>query len=115
MMSHGVGCPPTPPIGFGFTIVSSLGRVPAPPASRTAFIGTAERRDERRRRAPTALTPALGPCRDSPGGAGVLRRRIVECRPTRTGRCRPPVPALGARVPPADLDEWLGATFGSSV
>src|SRR5215471_14680402 len=38
MMCQRIGLPPISIIGFGFTVVSSAMRVPAPPASNTAFI-----------------------------------------------------------------------------
>src|SRR5471032_2254266 len=37
-MCHRIGLPPTSTIGFGLTVVSSLSRVPSPPASMTAFM-----------------------------------------------------------------------------
>jgi hypothetical protein len=38
MMCHKIGMPPMVTIGFGFTPVSSLRRVPNPPAKMTAFM-----------------------------------------------------------------------------
>ena len=38
MMCHKIGRPPISTIGFGFDVVSSLRRVPKPPANITAFI-----------------------------------------------------------------------------
>jgi hypothetical protein len=41
MICHRIGRPPISTIGFGRMTVSSLRRVPAPPASNTAFIEVA--------------------------------------------------------------------------
>src|SRR4051794_27021256 len=70
MMCQRMGRPPSSTIGFGRMTVSSLRRVPSPPARMTVFRRRMITDDCRALTRDDAVEPFLAKLRDRPGGLG---------------------------------------------